>query len=138
MPDGHAWVLYLLTLVWAADIGAYFAGKYWGRHKLIPRVSPGKTVEGAVGGFVLSMLVTLAGFAYFHPQSIGIWFLIAALTTLISMLGDLFISMLKRRSQLKDTGHILPGHGGVLDRLDSLIAAAPMIYCGLRFLAPGL
>lgn len=136
--QGKNLVVYLLCLVWAADIGAYLAGKLWGQHKLIPVVSPGKTVEGALGGFILSMLVALIGYYFIRPTVTINWFLIAAAANLISMLGDLFISMLKRRSKIKDTGHLIPGHGGVLDRLDSLIAALPLFYCGLVFLAPGL
>ncbi len=133
--QGKALIIYLLCLVWATDIGAYLVGKNWGRHKLIPRVSPGKTVEGAIGGLLLAMLIAQIGVFYFKPASIAIWYIVAVLTTLMAMLGDLLISMLKRRSKLKDTGRIFPGHGGVLDRLDSLIAATPLFYYGLTFLA---
>lgn len=136
-PQGRDLLVYLLFLVWAADIGAYLAGKQWGRHKLIPAVSPGKTFEGAMGGFLFSLLIALLAYFYFKPQSILAWFLVAILTTLISMLGDLFISMLKRRVKLKDTGQLIPGHGGVLDRLDSLIAALPFFYFGLSLFAAG-
>ncbi|MBA2655732.1 MAG: phosphatidate cytidylyltransferase [Tatlockia sp.] len=137
-PYGRDLIVYLLFLVWATDIGAYLVGKQWGRHKLIPQVSPGKTIEGASAGFILALLVALVGYYYFQPLSAQRWFLIAILTALISVIGDLFISMLKRRSKLKDTGQLLPGHGGLLDRLDSLIAALPLFNCGLVFLAPGL
>lgn len=136
--QGKNLIVYLLFLIWAADIGAYLIGKQWGRHKLIPAVSPGKTVEGSLGGFILSMLIALGGYYYFQPKVAINWFTIAAITALISILGDLFISILKRRTKLKDTGHILPGHGGILDRLDSLIAASPLFYFGLSYLAPGL
>ena len=133
--QGPHWIVYLLCLVWATDIGAYLAGKRFGRHKLIPLVSPGKTLEGATGGFILAMLVAQIGSFYFKPEAHLIWYLMALAVVLISMVGDLVISMLKRRSQLKDTGAIFPGHGGVLDRLDSLIAAAPLFYLFLsRFL----
>ncbi|KTD08458.1 phosphatidate cytidylyltransferase [Legionella jamestowniensis] len=135
--QGKALILYLLLLIWAADIGAYLAGKQWGRHKLIPAVSPGKTIEGSLGGFILALLIALIAYFYFQPQKRLVWFGIAAATALISILGDLFISILKRRAKLKDTGHLLPGHGGVLDRLDSLIAASPLFYWSLRLLAPG-
>lgn len=139
MDRGRELIVFLLLLVWSADTGAYLAGKQWGQYKLIPGVSPGKTIEGAVGGFNLSMLVALVGCYYhFQPRSLVNWFVIAIIVTLISLLGDLFISMLKRRSHIKDTGHILPGHGGILDRLDSLIAAAVFFYGGLFFLPPGL
>ncbi|WP_028388319.1 phosphatidate cytidylyltransferase [Legionella fairfieldensis] len=137
-PQGPDLIVYLLFLVWAADIGAYLVGRQWGKHKLIPWVSPGKTVEGALGGFILALLIALGGYFYFRPDASLGWFLLAVITTLFSMMGDLFISMLKRRSKIKDTGHLLPGHGGVLDRLDSLIAASFLFYCGLAFLALGL
>ncbi|CDZ76773.1 Phosphatidate cytidylyltransferase [Legionella massiliensis] len=136
--QGKDLIVYLLFIVWAADIGAYLAGKQWGKHKLIPQVSPGKTIEGLCGGFILSMLIAIGGYFYFQPVYPLRWFLIAVFTTLISVLGDLFISMLKRRSKVKDTGHLLPGHGGVLDRLDSLIAALPLFNCGLVLITPGL
>lgn len=132
--QGKALVLYLLCLVWATDTGAYFAGKYCGKRKLIPSVSPGKTIEGALGGFALAMIVASIGYWYFHPNSALIWFVINIGAAKISIIGDLFISMLKRRTHLKDTGRIFPGHGGVLDRIDSLIAAVPFFYCGLMFL----
>ena len=135
--QGKDLIVYLLCLVWAADIGAYLAGNWCGHTKLIPQVSPGKTVEGALGGFLLTMLVALIGFFYFSPQFVARWYAVSSCTALISMLGDLFISMLKRRSKLKDTGHVFPGHGGVLDRLDSLIAATPLFYYGLSFLVIG-
>ncbi len=136
-PQGKDLIVYLLCIVWATDIGAYLAGKLWGRHKLIPTVSPGKSVEGAMGGFVLAFVVAVVGYFYFNIQAALIWFLVAVSTILISMLGDLFISMLKRRSKIKDTGNIFPGHGGVLDRIDSLIAALPIFYYGLSFVLIG-
>lgn len=137
-PYGRALILYLLFLVWAADIGAYLMGKQWGRHKLIPLVSPGKTIEGTIGGFIFSMGVALIGYFYFLPISMMRWFALAAVTALVSVLGDLFISLLKRRCHLKDTGHIFPGHGGILDRIDSLIAATPFFYFGLYYLGISL
>lgn len=135
---GQDLIVYLLCLIWASDIGAYLAGKQWGRHKLIPAVSPGKTIEGSIGGMVLAIMVAGVGFIYFKPQNLMIWFVVAIFTALISMLGDLFISMLKRRVHLKDTGTIFPGHGGALDRLDSLIAALPLFYGALHYFAMGL
>jgi CDP-diglyceride synthetase len=131
-PQGRTLIVYLLCLVWASDTGAYLAGKCWGRYKLIPKVSPGKTIEGSLGGLILAMFVAIIGYAYFKPSSLMGWYFTAAATSLISILGDLSISMLKRRSKLKDTGSIFPGHGGVLDRLDSLIAAAPLFYYGIQ------
>ncbi|MGV3739806.1 MAG: phosphatidate cytidylyltransferase [Gammaproteobacteria bacterium] len=126
--QGRTLLVYLLGLVWATDIGAYVFGKLWGTHRLIPQVSPGKTLEGALGGLIFGMVVAFAGLCYFKPVSIYTWFAQACALIAISMLGDLWISVLKRRVQIKDTGNILPGHGGVLDRLDSLLACLPFFY----------
>lgn len=128
MENGRSYLIYLLALVWSADIGAYLAGKQWGKHKLIPKVSPGKTWQGLVGGLVLTAITALIGYYYFRPQSLMAWLMMMLLIFVIALVGDLLISMLKRRVNVKDTGHLLPGHGGVLDRLDSLIAAAPAFY----------
>lgn len=138
MEGGRSFLVYLLLLVWAADIGAYLSGKQWGKHKLIPRVSPGKTWEGLLGGALMTGLVAAGGYYYFYPQRSVTWFALAALIFIVTLVGDLFISMLKRRTGVKDTGHLLPGHGGVLDRLDSLIAAAPVFYCGMLGITFGM
>lgn len=132
--SGRLLLLYCLLLVWAADIGAYCVGKFWGRQKLIPQVSPGKTREGLLGGFVWTMGVSVLGGFYFHPASWSKWFLVAFYVFVMALLGDLLISMLKRRVHLKDTGVLLPGHGGALDRLDSLIAALPIFWLGVHWL----
>lgn len=126
--QGPNLLVYLLCLVWATDIGAYFAGKIVGKHRLIPKVSPGKTIEGVLGGLGLAFVVVGVGVAFFHPSHVILWFVQAFVLIVISIVGDLFISMLKRRCHVKDTGHLLPGHGGVLDRLDSLIATLPFFY----------
>ena len=131
-PQGKALILYLLCLVWAADIGAYLAGKRWGKHKLIPKVSPGKSWEGALGGLTLVFIVAALSLTYFHSKHLIAWFGLALVIGVISIFGDLFISILKRRCNLKDTGTLIPGHGGVLDRLDSLIAALPFFYFGIN------
>lgn len=131
LPNGKTLLVYLLFLIWASDIGAYVTGKRLGKHKLIPQVSPGKSWEGTLGGYFLAMIVTCVGFVYFKPSSMVLWFVLALLTVTISIFGDLFISILKRRCHLKDTGTLIPGHGGVLDRLDSMIAALPLFYFGL-------
>lgn len=138
LEGGRSLLVYLLLLVWAADIGAYLSGKRWGKHKLIPQVSPGKTWEGLSGGALLTALVAVAGYFYFAPQPMLAWFVTAALIFFIALIGDLFISMLKRRTGVKDTGHLLPGHGGVLDRLDSLIAAAPLFYFAMQSMNFGM
>lgn len=138
LSQGKALLIYLLFLVWAADIGAYFAGKIFGRHKLIPELSPGKSVEGVLGGIVLGLIVATIAYVYFKPYSITIWFSLAVCTLISSVVGDLCISMFKRRCNLKDTGTLIPGHGGILDRLDSLIAAAPIFYFGLTYIPLGI
>jgi phosphatidate cytidylyltransferase len=126
--QGRWLLVYVLGLVWATDIGAYMFGKLWGKHRLIPQVSPGKTIEGTLGGLLLASCVALLGAWYFQPATVWIWLGQAWFLIGIAMIGDLWISMLKRRVHIKDTGHILPGHGGVLDRLDSLIATLPFFY----------
>lgn len=126
--QGPALLMYLLLLVWAADIGAYCAGRWLGKHPLAPIVSPKKTIEGAIGGALLGLLVAIGGLLYFNiPRSfLWTWLLIALITVGVSIIGDLFISMIKRQQGVKDTGHLLPGHGGILDRIDSVLAAAPI------------
>lgn len=133
-PSGQWWLIWALFLVWAADIGAYFAGRALGRHKLAPAVSPGKTWEGAAGGLALALSVCLAG-GYLLQGALPPWLLIVALI-IVSIFGDLFESLLKRVVGVKDSGTLLPGHGGVLDRIDSLIAVAPFfaLYLGIRSL----
>ena len=134
---GQDLIVYVLCIIWATDTGAYLVGKRWGKHKLIPMVSPGKTIEGMLGGCVVALFVAVIGYFIFKPHSIAVWFLVAVLTMGISMVGDLLISLLKRRVHLKDSGHILPGHGGMLDRLDSSIAALPLFYFALSFVRFG-
>ena len=128
MPDSDWLIVTVLVMVWTADCGAYFAGKRFGKVKLIERVSPKKTLEGLVGGVLFSMLiaslVTLFGSASF-AQGFSL-LLLTILTVLVSVLGDLWESVLKRERGLKDSGPLLPGHGGVLDRIDSLTAAIPV------------
>lgn len=125
--DGFWALLFVLLWVWAADTGAYFAGRAFGRHKLAPSVSPGKTIEGLVGGAALALLVA-ALVAWKGPVSADIapLLLVALVTVIASVLGDLFESMIKRQSGIKDSGTILPGHGGMLDRIDSVTAALPV------------
>lgn len=130
---GNAWLLLLMLLVWGADVGAYFAGKTWGNKKLAAGVSPGKTWAGFYGGLVSSLLVALLfGWlvALDTAQLVGLM-LVCLITALVSVLGDLLESMLKRHRGIKDSSHLLPGHGGVMDRIDSLTAAAPIFALGL-------
>jgi phosphatidate cytidylyltransferase len=131
-------LIYLMALVWAADVGAYLAGRNFGRSKLAPKVSPGKTREGAGGGLLLCGIYALAAGAYvFQPAGPAGLLLLAGLSLLVaalSIVGDLGISMFKRLSGVKDSGKLLPGHGGILDRIDSLLAAAPAMALGLYWL----
>ena len=127
-PLGNWLIMTVMVLVWGADIGAYFSGKALGKRKLAPQVSPGKSWEGFYGGLVTSLLITLAiGLA--RDWGIGqmlLGLVGAAVVVAISVVGDLTESMFKRRSGIKDSSNLLPGHGGVLDRIDSLTAAVPV------------
>lgn len=134
-PQGGILVVVMVIVVAAADIGAYFAGKRFGEHKLADQVSPAKTWEGFWGGVVACALLALLLFYLLpdHAAHIGLVSVVAVIITtgLASVVGDLTVSMVKRESGVKDSGSLLPGHGGVLDRLDSLSAAAPVYTLGL-------
>ena len=129
---GPWWLMFVVALVWCADIGAYFAGRKFGKRKLAPTISPGKTTAGVYGAMVAcGVFAALAGW---WLQSTG-WALVtlvvlSLVTVLFSIIGDLFESLIKRHSNLKDSGTIFPGHGGVFDRLDSLFAALPVFTAG--------
>ncbi|PKF62877.1 phosphatidate cytidylyltransferase [Psychromonas sp. psych-6C06] len=125
---GGALLLFVFLLVWAADTGAYFCGKRFGKHKLAPNVSPGKTIEGFVGGAVSAMIVAFLASIFFAVpgEKVVMFFVAALITTFVSALGDLSESIFKREARLKDSGNLLPGHGGILDRIDSLTAAVPV------------
>jgi phosphatidate cytidylyltransferase len=133
--SGEWKILFLLALVAAADIGAYFSGTQFGKHKLAPTVSPGKSWEGFWGGLIASVVFALLVWRVLweRQMSLPALLVIAALTMFASVLGDLLESMLKRYRGVKDSGSILPGHGGVLDRFDSISAAAPIFALGLLF-----
>lgn len=129
---GPSMLMYLLVLVWTVDIGAYFAGKNFGKHKLIPVISPNKTVEGLVGGLSFSVVCAIFGayFLGFHGSKVILFCLVTIATAIFSVVGDLFESLLKRQAGIKDSGSIFPGHGGVLDRVDSLLSALPVfVFC---------
>lgn len=130
-------VVYLIVLVGFADTGAYFAGKAFGRNPLAPQISPGKTREGLLGGLiaVFALSVVVAGIWGLPPMDALVFVLLSLLIALVSVVGDLFESILKRQAGAKDSGSLLPGHGGILDRIDSLIAAAPIFLAGLLWLA---
>lgn len=126
--NGHLWLLTALMLVWAADSGAYFAGRTFGKRKLAPRISPNKTVEGLIGGLVAGLIIAVIFglVAGVSASKIPALLLATAIAVLASVLGDLFESLLKRHAGAKDSGHIIPGHGGVLDRVDGVLAALPI------------
>jgi phosphatidate cytidylyltransferase len=130
---GAQWVLFALVLVWMADIGAYFCGRRFGRRRLAPSVSPGKTWEGALGGFIASAVVAVAGSAWFRLP-IGRFLVLCLGAVAFSIIGDLTESLLKRFAGMKDSGTLFPGHGGVMDRIDSVTGAAPVLLLGLAFL----
>ena len=121
-------VLYLFFFIWASDTGAYFSGRAFGKHKLFERISPNKTIEGFVGGVISSALVGIAAHHFLGGISLISWLSIGAFVSVTSTLGDLFESMLKRQSDIKDSGNILPGHGGILDRFDSTLISAPIYW----------
>lgn len=136
-PNGHRWLLTALSVVWAADSGAYFAGRqfggrWFGSRKLAPRISPNKTLEGLAGGLTAGVVAGL-GFAWLAgltlPQ-VPAFVLVAIAAVLFSVVGDLFESLLKRHVGAKDSGHLIPGHGGILDRLDGVLAALPIFAVG--------
>lgn len=134
---GPSWLLYIMVFTWVADSGAYFAGKRWGCNKLAPSISPGKTREGVYGSFALIIPYALAGGYFLNLREADLIFflLLSLLLVPVSVLGDLFESLIKRHSGHKDSGVLLPGHGGVMDRIDSLTSVAPIFLLGLQVLA---
>ena len=128
-PHGMIWIFLILAVIFAGDTSAYYCGSYLGRHKLCPAVSPGKTIEGSIGGLTANLLVGSVVKLFFLPelpwaQSLFLFLVMG----IAGQAGDLFESMLKRSSKVKDSGGLLPGHGGFLDRIDALLFAAPVAY----------
>ena len=135
-PMGHRWLFVSLALVWAADSGAYFVGRHYGKRKLSPRISPNKTVEGLLGGLAAGLIVALAfaplaGATLAQLPAVA---LVALVAVGFSVVGDLFESLLKRHVGAKDSGDLIPGHGGILDRIDGVIAALPVFALGKAWL----
>lgn len=130
--NGLLSLLFLLILIWGADSTAYFFGKKWGNTKLAPFVSPGKSIQGLYGAIIFSVLFAILTLCVSHVTfSVWPWAIVLSVITVIfSVIGDLFESMMKRQVGLKDSGKLLPGHGGLLDRIDSLTAAAPIFVLG--------
>jgi phosphatidate cytidylyltransferase len=139
-PNGPSLVAFLLCVVWAGDIAALYVGRAWGRNKMAPTLSPNKTWEGALGSIAGSLLVTGALFSLAHllqshnlawlsyPEDLSYWLRLAIVVNLAAQVGDLVESALKRSAGVKDSGSLLPGHGGVLDRIDALLIAAPVLW----------
>lgn len=127
--SGFAVIIFVFAVVWATDIAAYFSGRAIGGPKLAPRISPGKTISGAVGGLIGAIVAALMVRAVFDP-SIGLWAMIALViaASIASQAGDLYESSLKRRAGIKDSSALIPGHGGVMDRVDGLVFAAVLIW----------
>ena len=136
--DGPFYVLFLLTLIWVADSAAYFSGRQWGNKKMAPNVSPGKTMAGLWGAVMGGAVWSVVGVLCLQPVLSMGFIVLCMVTVLFSILGDLAESMFKRNAGVKDSGRLLPGHGGVLDRIDSVTAAAPVFAFGLLLLESGL
>ncbi len=132
LPPGACWLFLVFAACWAGDSAAYGVGRAWGRHKLWPAVSPGKTIEGSLGGLVAAVVV-VAAFGRLFGLELYFAAVLGLLLSVAGQLGDLAESKLKRWAGVKDSGSMLPGHGGVLDRFDSLLFSAPVAYCYLRF-----
>lgn len=137
-PRGMAWALAVVLSTWAGDSGAYLAGRALGRHKLAPAVSPGKTVEGAIGGLLAAVLVSTAVFNLSGVLSIWAGALVGAVIGVSGQVGDLSESFLKRQAGVKDSGNLIPGHGGMLDRVDALLFAFPATLLMLWIAEGGL
>jgi phosphatidate cytidylyltransferase len=125
LPRGQWWIIFAISLVALADVGAYFTGRLFGKRPLLPKVSPKKTWEGVVGGLATSLIFAAVILGYFVKQQILLLLVICLFTVIFSIIGDLFESLIKRQANVKDSGTILPGHGGILDRIDSATAAMP-------------
>lgn len=135
LQDGEWWVLWLLAVIFAGDTGAFYFGRTWGKRKLYPTVSPGKTWEGAVGGTVACLLAgVLLGQRWLPEVSVRFLASLSLILAVLGLLGDLMESMIKRQAQVKDAGQLLPGHGGMLDRLDSILFAVPAVVYARLFL----
>ena len=126
---GNAWLFTLMAMTWGSDTGAYFTGRALGKHKMAPILSPKKSIEGAVGGFLTALIAAFIARAIAFPH-LAIWqvFVLAIVANFLAQMGDLAESLLKRSFGVKDSGHTIPGHGGVLDRVDALIFSAPWVY----------
>lgn len=126
------WLIFIFA--WGSDTCAYFAGMFFGKHKLIPEISPKKTIEGAIGGVIGTMIITLLFARYFHEANLVYFIPFAIVGSVVSQIGDLFASAIKREFGIKDYGNLIPGHGGILDRFDSILFTAPLTYYGMTLI----
>jgi phosphatidate cytidylyltransferase len=128
LEDGIPYTLALFIIIWTNDTFAYLSGMAFGKHKFFERISPKKTWEGFIGGLIMGVIAALV-FNYFFPET-GLmqWILFAILSSIASVYGDFVESLIKRKANMKDSGTMLPGHGGMLDRVDSILLASPVIY----------
>ncbi|HBX23779.1 MAG TPA: phosphatidate cytidylyltransferase [Desulfotomaculum sp.] len=128
LSDGWIWLVFMLACTWASDTMAYLVGRKWGKHRIAPALSPGKTVEGAVGG-VLGSILAAAMVIFFNPHlSVAFVLVLGTLVGIAAQVGDLVESAIKRQAGIKDAGGLIPGHGGILDRFDSMLFTAPLVY----------
>jgi phosphatidate cytidylyltransferase len=130
--DSNFFIWYVFILAWITDTSAYFAGVFFGKHKLIPEISPKKTVEGAVGGIIGATIVSVAYAYMFNPSFLYWSILLGIVGSVLSQIGDLIASGVKRYLGIKDYGNIMPGHGGVLDGFDSILITTPIVYYFMR------
>ena len=130
MTNSQHILLGFFVILWTSDSMAYVTGKLIGKNKIAPAISPGKTWEGVIGGFAFSLVAAFL-ISYFTESSLYLWLGMAAIISLFGFLGDLSESMLKRKAGLKDSGNLLPGHGGILDRFDGIVFSAPLVMCYL-------
>ena len=137
LDDGERWLIIAFAVTFATDTGAYAAGRLLGRHRMAPALSPGKTWEGTAGGLLLGAAAAVGAVALLNPReaSVAAAIAIAAGLPVAAVAGDLLESAIKRRAGVKDTSHLLPGHGGLLDRMDSLLLTGPLLYWVVRWLA---
>ncbi|SDG07252.1 phosphatidate cytidylyltransferase [Desulfosporosinus hippei] len=135
LPRGIEWTMLTIFLVWATDTGAYLIGRQFGKHLLAPNVSPKKTIEGSIGGLAFSVIVALVSWNIIGGAPWHIYIVIGVIIGISAQIGDLFESALKRSAGVKDSGNLIPGHGGILDRFDSLIFALPLVYYGIILLS---
>lgn len=136
LPEGQDWIFLALTVTWFSDTGAYFSGRALGKHKLYPAISPGKSIEGAIGGLISSVGAAVLAKLWYMPQLSWIdGILIAVVGGALGQAGDLVESMIKRGYQVKDSGWILPGHGGLLDRIDAVLFTVPYVYLYVTYVA---